>query len=374
MSTNKLLFTPGPLTTSPGVKEAMLRDLGSRDAEFLQVVREIRQALLALGGVGTTGYEAVLMQGSGTFAVESMLGTLIPPNGRLLVAVNGAYGRRMVQIATRLGIDCQAAEFPENDAVDVSAIGAALTAKGPFTHLACVHCETTTGLMNPVEELGALCAQSGVRFLVDAMSSFGGVALDVGSAGIEALVSSANKCIQGVPGFGFALVRRQALLDAGGQARSVSLDLCAQWRGLEADGQFRFTPPTHALLAFHQALAELDAEGGVTARSARYWSNQRTLLQAMRAYGFQTYLEDRLQSAIITSFLYPSDEAFQFERFYQLLSLRGFVIYPGKLSQAQAFRIGTIGHVWPEDVRALTEAIGEVLTEMGLRVPLGASR
>jgi 2-aminoethylphosphonate-pyruvate transaminase len=277
----------------------------------------------------------------------------------------------MAQIADCVRIPFAAVEFAENQAVEVERLSEALASGQGFTHLACVHCETTTGLLNPIEAVGALCERAGVGFLVDAMSSFGGVPLSVEAASADFLVSSANKCIQGVPGFGFALARRAALEACAGQARSVSLDLVAQWRGLEADGQFRFTPPTHALLAFRQALRELDAEGGVRARFARYAANHRVLLRGMREFGFETYLDEHLQSPIITSFLYPSDPAFDFERFYTMLSERGYVIYPGKLSEAAAFRIGTIGHLGTADVEALVRAIGEVLQQMGIQVPMG---
>jgi 2-aminoethylphosphonate-pyruvate transaminase len=372
MPEEKLLFTPGPLSTSPTVKQAMLRDLGSRDAAFLAVVREIRRELLAVGGVEEPDYTAIPIQGSGTFAVEAMLGTAVPRDGLLLVAVNGAYGRRMVQIAECLKIACEAVEFPENQAVEVDRLSEVLSSGRRFTHIACVHCETTTGLLNPIESVGELCGSLGVGFLVDAMSSFGGVPLNAAAAHVDFLVSSANKCIQGVPGFGFALARRAALEGCAGHARSVSLDLLAQWRGLEADGQFRFTPPTHALLAFRQALRELAEEGGVPARFARYSANHGELLRGMRALGFETYIDDHLQGPIITSFLYPPGPAFDFGRFYEMLNERGFVIYPGKLSQAAAFRIGTIGHLGSAEMRALVAAIGGVLSEMGIPVPIGA--
>jgi len=371
MPEQKLLFTPGPLSTTSTVKRAMLRDVGSRDAEFLAAVREIRQELLAVGGVKEPEYTAIPLQGSGTFAVEAMLGTAVPREGLLLVAVNGAYGRRMVQIAERLRISCEAVEYPENQPVEVERLSQVLTSGQHFTHLACVHCETTTGLLNPIEDLGRLRDQFGFGFLVDAMSSFGGIPLNVAAARIDFLVSSANKCLQGVPGFGFALARREALEGCAGCARSFSLDLLAQWRGLETDGQFRFTPPTHALLAFRQALRELADEGGVPARYARYAANQQELVRGMRALGFKTYLEDQVQGPIITSFLYPPSPAFDFERFYGGLGQRGFVIYPGKLSQAAAFRMGTIGNLGVAEIRALLAAVRAVLTEMGVPVPVG---
>lgn len=361
---DKLLFTPGPLSTSPGVKEAMLRDLGSRDGEFIAAVRDIRRRLLQTAGLAGAGYEAVLMQGSGTFTIESVIGSVIPPGGRLLVAVNGAYGRRMVQIAERLRIDVVSLCFEEDQPVSEAAVAEAMHSRGPFTHIGVIHCETTTGMMNPVERIGEAAASLGAAYIVDAMSSFAGVPLDIAGARIDYLVSSANKCVQGVPGFGFVLARRERLLQTEGWARSLSLDLLAQWRGLEADGQFRFTPPTHVVLAFSQALDELEAEGGTAGRNARYRANHETLLTEMRALGFEPYLRPEDQSPIITSFRYPADGRFNFQRFYSELSDRGFVIYPGKLTGRDCFRIGTIGHLFSDDIRRLAAAIREVMAAM----------
>lgn len=362
-----LLFTPGPLTTSPEVKRAMLRDAGSRDGEFIATVREIRQRLLQLSGASAGAYETILMQGSGTFSIESVVGSVIPAEGRLLVAVNGAYGRRMVQIAQRLKIATEVVSFAEDTPIDANTIADVLRERGPFTHLGVIHCETTTGILNPLESVGAAARAAGVELIVDAMSSFGGVPIDIEASHIDYLISSSNKCIQGVPGFGFVLARRERLLETEGRARSLSLDLLAQWRGLESDGQFRFTPPTHALLAFRQALNELDAEGGVAGRNARYRRNHAVLMERMAALGFEPYLAPRYQSPIITTFRYLSID-FNFTEFYTRLSDRGLVIYPGKLTAEPCFRIGTIGHLFPDDLLKLTAAIGEVLEEMGVHV------
>lgn len=369
MSHKKLLFTPGPLTTSDTIRQAMMRDVGSRDMEFLEVVRNIRHRLLELGNVAGDDYEAVLMQGSGTFAVESVIGSVLPRDGKLLVLINGAYGQRMAKIGRTLGIAVQTLIFPEARPVGPGATRDALWQDPAITHVGVIHCETTTGMMNPVQEIGAVVKEQRRVFLVDAMSSFGGVPMDLAAWGIDFLVSSANKCIQGVPGFGFALARREHLLAAEGRARSLSLDLVAQWKGLESDGQFRFTPPTHALLAFWQALLELEAEGGVAGRAARFASNQRTLMQGMTALGFRAYLAPEHQSSIITSFFYPSHPHFNFKAFYQRLSDQGFVIYPGKVSDAECFRIGTIGHLFPDDLRALVEAIGRTLDALHVDMP-----
>jgi 2-aminoethylphosphonate-pyruvate transaminase len=363
MTMNKLLFTPGPLTTSDTVKAAMQRDAGSRDPEFLAIVRSIRERLLAIGGEASAGdYECVLMQGSGTFAIESVISSAIPRDGRLLVAVNGAYGRRIAQIARVHGIEVETLDIPESRKVTADAVAGCLAASR-FTHVAVIHCETTTGIVNPIEEIGAAVAHAGAAFIVDAMSSFGAIPISLEAAHADFLISSANKCIEGVPGFGFILARRDALIAAKGRARTVSLDLHAQWAGLEADGQFRFTPPTHVLLAFHQALDELDAEGGIEGRAARYRHNYEVLAQGMAALGFQAYLAPEDRGYIITTYYYPGD-SFRFEEFYSRLSELGFIIYPGKLSQEPCFRIGTIGRLDAEHIQALLNAIGQVMTVM----------
>lgn len=364
-SKDKLLFTPGPLTTSLTVKQAMLQDLGSRDIEFIALVKDIRSRLLEIGGVGDDGYEAILMQGSGTFTLEAVVSSSVPPDGKLLVIINGAYGRRIAQIAEILEIQTTTLEFPENRVPDLEQIEKALETDAAITNVAVIHCETTTGLMNPVQDIGQIVQRSSRRLFVDAMSSFGGVTIDLAEWGIDYLVSSANKCIEGVPGFGFALVRRDALLQMEENARSLSLDLLSQWKGLEQNGQFRFTPPTHVLLAFRQALLELEAEGGVKGRAERYRRNYETLLEGMRAIGFQEYLSPEDQGYIITSFRYPTHPNFNFETFYQQLNEKGYVIYPGKVSDADCFRIGSIGRIIARDVRDLLAAIRETVAEMG---------
>jgi 2-aminoethylphosphonate-pyruvate transaminase len=373
MDKKKLLFTPGPLSTSETVKQSMMRDVGSRDTEFLEVVRAIRRRLLELGNVAGGKYEAVLIQGSGTFAVESVISSILPRSGKLLVLINGAYGHRMAKIARTLKVDTVTLNFPEACPIDAAEARQALLRDPAISHVGTVHCETSTGIMNPVQQIGGVVKDLRRVFLVDAMSSFGGVPIDLAGSGIDFLVSSANKCIQGVPGFGFVLARRDLLIAAEGSARSLSLDLVAQWRGLESDGQFRFTPPTHALLAFWQALNELEAEGGVDARAARFAANQRALIDGMMALGFEAYLAPEYQSSIVTSFRFPAHRHFDFNQLYQRLSEQGFVIYPGKVSDAECFRIGTIGHLFPNDVKSLVTAIRRTLEAMQIDLPLSES-
>ncbi|MBI1321385.1 MAG: 2-aminoethylphosphonate--pyruvate transaminase [Candidatus Hydrogenedens sp.] len=365
---DQILFTPGPLTTSRTVKQAMLRDLGSRDFEFIETVRAIRNGLLAAGGVKDKGYDAIILQGSGTFSVEAVFASTVRPGGKVLIAVNGAYGDRMLHLCKVLGIATVEVRCPEHQPVDPAAVKKALHEHPGITDVATVHCETTTGIINPIGEIGAQAHAAGAQFFVDAMSSFGAVPIDIEGARIDYLVSSANKCIEGVPGFGFIIARRAAIEATDGWARSVSLDILAQLRGLEKNGQFRFTPPTHVLLAFHQALLELEQEGGVPGRGARYRNNYDTLVAGMRAMGFREYLPAELQGYIITSFLYPDDPKWDFEDFYTRLNERGFTIYPGKVSNADCFRIGNIGRIFESDVRDLLAAIRETIDAMGLQL------
>jgi 2-aminoethylphosphonate-pyruvate transaminase len=355
------------LTTSQTIKQAMLRDLGSRDVEFIAIISEIREQLLKVAGVSQDdGYEAVLMQGSGTFGIESVIGTTVPPNGKLLVVINGAYGERIAKIAEILKIDCACYRTTENSVPDPAEVDRILSEDGDITNVAVVHCETTTGIMNPIEEIGRVVRKHERIYFVDSMSAFGSVPFDFHASEADYLVSSANKCIEGVPGFSFALCRRSALESTAGWARSVSLDLHAQWRGLEANGQFRFTPPTHVILAFRQALRELEEDGGVAGRGRRYEENYQTLVAGMRTMGFREYLERKLQGYIITSFHFPEDPRFTFEEFYQKLNDKGYVIYPGKVSNADCFRIGNIGRLFTDDVTALLAAIGATIAEMGI--------
>ena len=369
-----LLFTPGPLTTSPGVRAAMGRDVGSREAEFVGIVRAVREELLALGGVSqAAGFEAILLPGSGTYGVEAVVSSVVPPTGKLLIVANGAYGERIVQIAARLRIDTRVLRVPETEPADPAAVDRALGEDPAISTVAVVHGETTTGLLNPMAEIGRVVRRHGRVFIVDAMSSFGALPIDLVADGVDFLVSSANKCLQGVPGFCFVLARRAALLAAEGRARSLSLDLLAQWRGLEGNGQFRFTPPTHSVLAFAEALRELRAEGGIPARGARYRANHNTLLRGMEALGFQAVLPSERRGPVIATFHLPTVPGFGFEEFYTRLAERGMIIYPGKLARMDSFRIGTIGHLFPADMERLLAAIRDVLAEMGVVVPLAGA-
>jgi len=352
-----LLLTPGPLSTTPTVKAVMMRDWCTWDDDYNNLVQALRTDLVTLA-TDTPGYTSVLMQGSGTFCVESVIGSVIPDDGKLLVPVNGEYGKRMAEIGRRLRIETVVHDSGEVDPPDLARLDRTLADDPDITHVAVVHSETTTGMLNPVKEIGRIVKQHNRIYIVDAMSSFGGIPMDMAEIGADFLVSSANKCIQGVPGFGFVIARREVLELCTDRARSLSLDLYDQWHEMETkNGKWRFTSPTHTVRAFVQALQELRDEGGVDARYARYSENHRVLVEGMNRLGFQCLLTEAYQSPIITSFLNPDQPDYNFKRFYDALKSRGFVIYPGKVSIADTFRIGHIGDVNPDDIRRLLTAI-----------------
>jgi len=357
----RILFTPGPLTTSATVRGAMGIDIGSWDIDCIDVVADIRQGLLSLAG-GADDLTCVLFQGSGSFGVEAALGSAIPRDGKLLVLVNGAYGQRICSMATTLGIQHSIARDPEDRPHDPERLEAALREDPEITHVACVHCETTTGILNPLRELGLAVERQGRSLIVDAISTFGGYpcgpgeAIDFNAGPIDHLIGSTNKCIEGVPGFNFILSRAGAMERCRGQARSLCLDMYDQWRVLEDSGKFRYTPPTHVLLAFRQALLELEQEGGVAARAARYANNHRVLTQGMSALGYRCFVPTEWQSHIITSFCHP-DAGFDFKGLYDRLHAAGFIIYPGKVTETETFRIGTIGAIDSRHIELLLEAI-----------------
>ena len=362
---DKYLLTPGPLTTSLATKRAMLRDWGSRDTEFIAITRRIRDRLLALAGVEDS-HVAVPVQGSGTFGVEATLGTLIAPGQRTLVLENGAYGKRIVTILERIGREVSVLRWPEDQQVDPAALDAALRDDPGIDCVIVVHCETTTGILNDMVAIGRVCGVHKRRLIIDGMSAFGAIPIDGNSVPFDALIASSNKCFEGVPGMAFALIAREWLETTEGNAHSVSLDLYEQWRGLEANGQWRFTPPTHVLAAFDQALKEHQAEGGVAARHRRYCANRDILVAGMRELGFETLLADAVQAPIIVTFLMPTHRRFDFARFYDELSERGFVIYPGKLTVVASFRIGCIGALGATEMQAALAAVKATLTAMDI--------
>jgi 2-aminoethylphosphonate-pyruvate transaminase len=361
------LLTPGPLTTSRGVKLAMLADWGSRDVEFRKVVLDIRRELLRIAGCDDT-YECVIMQGSGTFAIEAALGSLAPQRRKkTLVVANGAYGERAANILEKLGRPFERVSKSDTTQIQPQHFTRVLDADASLTHVWLIHCETTSGIVNPLSDLVREIKSRGRLLMVDAMSSFGALEINMAQDGIDVLVSSSNKCIEGVPGFSYVLLKRELLVACEGQSHSVVLDLFEQWKSLQASGQFRFTPPTHALVAFHQALQELEQEGGTQMRLRRYQRNAQVLINGLSALGLVPLLSGNEAGPIIQTFLTPSDPNFKFEDFYERLRSRGFAIYPGKLTQRDSFRIGTIGQLNEEVMERVVDSIKHVLSEMNVK-------
>jgi 2-aminoethylphosphonate-pyruvate transaminase len=360
-----LLLTPGPLTTSKRVKEVMVHDWGSRDAAFLKVNGEVLSRLPEIIN-GTGVFVTVPMQGSGTFAVEAMLTSFVPRDGKCLVLINGAYGHRARRILLIAGRQALALETPEDTPPDLAKLEAMLAADRAITHVFVVHCETTSGIVNPVAEIADIVARHGRRLLVDSMSAFGALPLDAKKVQFDAVAASSNKCIEGVPGLGFVLARQTALEASKGNATTLVLDLHDQWQNLAKTGQYRFTPPIHVIVSFHQALTEFFAEGGQPGRGKRYAENGRVLSEGMQALGFKPLLPSKLQAPIIYTFHMPASPKFVFQTFYDELKDRGFVIYPGKLTVADSFRIGCIGRIDQSHMRAFLAAVADVLAGMGV--------
>jgi len=360
------LLTPGPLTTSANVKRAMLKDWGSWDEEFRALTREMRTSLLALTGDEDDVLDCVPMQGSGSFSVEAMLGSFVPRDGKVLVLSNGAYGQRIAQTLAYLNRDHTVIDKGDYMPPRGDEVTEALIADASISHVIIVHCETSSGILNPVKEISDAVYAQGRKLLVDSMSAFGAVPLDIKDVRYEAMVSSANKCIEGVPGFGFIIARKDELEAAKGRSHSLCLDVHAQWAHMNKTGQWRFTPPTHVVVAFVEALRAHLAEGGVEGRGARYTKNRDVVVQGLRDLGFETLLKDRWLSPIIVTFFCPEDPKFSFDQFYDLMKAKGFIIYPGKLTVVASFRIGCIGQMDEHVMRGVVDAAKETLSEMGV--------
>jgi 2-aminoethylphosphonate-pyruvate transaminase len=360
-----LLLTPGPLTTGKRVKDVMVHDWGSRDATFLKINAEVLARLPEI--VNGVDYVTVPMQGSGTFAVEAMLTTFVPPAGKVLMLINGAYGHRAKKILDIAKRGVVVHETPEDTPPDLRVVEEILKRDPAITHIFAVHCETTSGILNPIVGIGALAQKYGKHFLLDSMSAFGALVLDASALKPDAIAASSNKCIEGVPGLGFVICRKAALEQTQGNATTLVLDLHDQWRNFEKTGQYRFTPPIHVIVSFHQALTEFFAEGGQPGRGKRYAENCRVLIEGMRELGFEPLLADHLQAPIIVTFRMPADPQFKFQAFYDALKERGYVIYPGKLTVADSFRIGCIGRLYPDHMRGALGAIRDILDDMGVK-------
>lgn len=358
-----ILLTPGPLTTSARTRQAMLVDWGSWDERFNQLTASVCSQLLAiLNGAAT--HHCVPLQGSGTFAVEAAIGTLVPRNGKVLVLINGAYGKRLAQICEVLGRDFSTFETAEDEPCSAADVDRLLHADPAITHVALIHCETSTGLLNPLPQIAQVVKEHGKRLIVDAMSAFGALPIDAREVPFDALIAASGKCLEGVPGMGFVFAEKHALGAAQGNCHSLALDLFEQHEYMARTGQWRFTPPTHVVAALHEALLQYHEDGGLPARQRRYANNCQVLLDGMAELGLRSFLPAAIQAPIIVTFHAPTDPRYQFKAFYERVKAKGFILYPGKLTEVDTFRVGCIGHVDAAEMRAAVAAIAQALHAM----------
>ena len=365
-SRDPILLTPGPITTSLATKAAMLRDWGSWDTSFNAVTAEMRRKLLDIIH-GHDTHVCVPMQGSGTFSVEAAVNTLVPRDGHVLVLINGAYGSRLAKLTKMMGRRVSTFETAEDVPTTAQDVDRLLKADPSITHVGLIHCETSTGILNPLFEIAAVVARHGRRLIVDAMSSFAAIGIDARTTPFDALIAASGKCVEGPPGMGFVLARRSALEQCAGNSSSLSLDLHDQWTYMEKTTQWRYTPATHVVVAFNAALDQHVAEGGQPARLARYTKNSETLLAGMSEMGFKLFLRREIQAPIILTFHAPPDPAYNFKDFYVRVRDKGFILYPGKLTTVETFRVGCIGAIGPDEMRHAVNAVRDVLREMGIK-------
>ena len=365
MATAPFLLTPGPLTTSARTKESMLRDWGSWDSDFNRITARLREGLLKIvHGEGT--HECVPMQGSGTFSVEAAIGTLVPRDGHVLVPVNGAYCQRIAKICKVLGRKLTTIDYAEDTQIRAEDVDRALAADPSITHVALVHCETSTGILNPLHEIAIVVARHGKGLIVDAMSSFGALEIDARVTPFDAVVAASGKCLEGVPGMGFVLVRRATLEGCEGRSHSLAMDLYDQWIYMNKTTQWRYTPPTHVVAALDAALTQYFEEGGLAARGGAYARNCRQLIDGLAKLGLKSFLPASIQAPIIVTFHAPAHAGYEFRRFYEATKQRGFILYPGKLTQLETFRVGCIGAIGRNEMKQAVDAVADTLREMGI--------
>ena len=369
MSHDSILLTPGPLTTSLRTKLAMLRDWGSWDVEFNNVTASVRHSLLKIVH-GEDSHVVVPLQGSGTFSVEAAVATLVPASGHILVLDNGAYCKRAAKLSTLMGRRCTLMPFADDEAVSPAALREMLAADSSITHVVLIHCETGAGVLNPMQEIADVCAEFSKGLIIDAMSSFAAIEINAQKTRFDALIAASGKCLEGVPGMGFVFVRKDVLDKCAGQSQSLAMDLYDQHAYMEKTGQWRFTPPTHVVVALAEAIAQFEEEGGQTARLARYTRNYQALIQGMAALGFKPFLDPAIQAPIIVTFHAPVHPNYDFKRFYDAAKSRGFIHYPGKLTQVETFRVGCIGAIGPVEMEQAVHAIALALKDLG--IPSGA--
>jgi 2-aminoethylphosphonate-pyruvate transaminase len=366
MDRDHILLTPGPLTTTLRTKLAMLKDWGSWDADFNAVTATLRERLLDIVH-GSDTHVVVPLQGSGTFSVEAAVATVVPRDGHVLILDNGAYCKRAAKLTQMMGRRATVVSFAEDEPVSAGVLDGKLAADASITHVILIHCETGTGALNPLPEVAAVCERHGRGLIVDAMSTFGALPIDARTTRFDALVAASGKCLEGVPGMGFVFLRKAIVDGCAGRSHSLAMDLHDQHVYMERTGQWRFTPPTHVVAALGEAVAQFVEEGGQPARLARYSDNCKTLVDGLRALGLKPFLRPEVQAPIIVTFHAPADAAYDFKRFYAAAKARGFILYPGKLTQLETFRVGCIGAIGRNEMTQAVHAVADSLHDIGLR-------
>ncbi len=369
MANDRILLTPGPLTTSLQTKLAMMRDWGSWDFEFNDVTARVRKSLLKIVH-GEDSHVVVPLQGSGTFSIEAAVATLVPANGHVLVLDNGAYCKRAAKLTSLMGRRCTLMPFADDETVSPRALREKLVADTSITHVVLIHCETGAGVLNPLQAVADICAEFNKGLIVDAMSSFAAIEIDARKTRFDAMIAASGKCLEGVPGMGFVFIRKAVLDACAGQSQSLAMDLHDQYIYMEKTGQWRFTPPTHVVVALAEAISQFEAEGGQPARLARYTNNYETLVRGMTALGFKPFLDPKIQAPIIVTFHAPAHPNYEFKRFYDAAKARGFILYPGKLTQVETFRVGCIGAITSIEIEQAVHAVSLALQDLG--IPSGA--
>jgi 2-aminoethylphosphonate-pyruvate transaminase len=352
----KILLNPGPVTTADAIKAALLvPDICPREQDFGAVIAAVRRKLLMVADADPNSHSAVLIGGPGTAAMESAIGSLVPANGRLMIIDNGAYGQRAAEIAAALAIPFDVWHLPWTERPPLDQLRARLDRSGPFTHLFWVHHETTTGLLNPLRSICRLCAERGIVSIVDAMSSLGGLPLSLRNDGIDFVISSANKCLEGMPGISFVIGPTALIADSVSIGRTYALNLWRHWSAQEKTAQFPFTPPVQVLYVLDQALDHALIET-IAARAARYHACYRVMLDGMISLGFEPLLPRELHSGLLTAFRLPSWTGFSFIDFHDFLYARGITLYPGKLPGVETFRVANIGALSADDLQTFVDA------------------
>src|SRR6266513_4713051 len=307
------------------------------------------------------------MQGSGTFSVEGAVNTVVPRDGHVLVLINGAYGKRLARLTEMMGRRLSVFETADDVPTTAADVARALDADASITHVGLIHCETSTGILNPLPEIADVVAKRGRSLIVDAMSSFGAIPIDAKKIPFDALVAASGKCIEGPPGMGFVFVRRTVLEQCAGRSTSLALDLYDQWVYMERTTQWRYTPPTHVVAAFDSAISQYLEEGGLPARGARYAHNCRTLIAGMARLGLRSFLPAAIQAPIIVTFYAPDTPHYSFKSFYDAVKAHGYVLYPGKLTTLETLRVGCMGQLGERGIAGAIDAVGKVLAQLQAR-------